>query len=74
MKVISDHIPYSRYISSTITVPESKDITKEWGPGLNRLNGSYNKVTDTEARNNVPTISIYDLKQKIKEDEDDNTR
>lgn len=74
MKVISDHIPYSKYIYSTITVPESSDISKKWSPGLNRLNGTYNKVTETEERNNRPTISIFDLKKQIKEDEDDNTR
>jgi hypothetical protein len=72
MKVISDHIPYSKYISSTITVPESREITKTWTPGLNRLNKTYNKVTDTEGRNNKPTISIYDLRKQM--EEDDNTR
>jgi hypothetical protein len=72
MKVISDHIPYSKYISSTITVPESREITKTWTPGLNRLNKTYNKVTDTEERNNKPTISIYDLRKQM--EEDDNTR
>jgi hypothetical protein len=74
MKVISDHISYSRYITSTITVPEPKEIGKNWSPGLNRLYSTYNKVTETEDRNNVPTISIFDLKKQIKEDEENNRR
>lgn len=72
MKVVSDHISYSRYISSTITIPEDTSISKGWSPGINRLNSTYNKVTDIEERNNVPTISIYDLKKQI--EEDDNIR
>jgi hypothetical protein len=74
MKVISDHISYSRYITSTITVPEPKEIGKNWSPVLNRLYSTYNKVTETEDRNNVPTISIFDLKKQIKEDEENNRR
>lgn len=72
IKAISDHIPYSRYIFASITVADEE--AKQWGPSLNALYGTYNKVDDREEHNNKPNVSIYDLAKQMREDMEDNQR
>ena len=73
-KIISDHIPYSKYIFSTITVKEDADRAKEWGPGLNTLYQTYNKVSDVEPNHNKPNKSIFDIHKLMEEDSKINKR
>lgn len=72
MKVISDHIPYSKYIFSTITVKEPE--SSEWGPGLNRLYSTYNRVSNDEEKKNQPNRSIFDVRNQMELDKDSNKR
>jgi len=72
VKVISDHIPYSKYVFSTITVQETESI--EWGPGLNRLFSTYNRVSNKEEKRNRPTKSIFDIRKQMELDSKDNKR
>ena len=72
-KIISDHIPYSKYIFSTITVrDDAKD--KIMGPGLNTLYNTYNTVSNTEEKRNQPTKSIWDIRKLMEEDAKENQR
>lgn len=73
-KIISDHIPYSKYIFSTITVQEDAKETSKWGPGLNTLYVSYNKVSDVEAKVNKPNKSIFDIHKLMEQDSKNNKR
>ena len=70
IKVISDRLLSGKNIYCTITVPE----TEEFGPGLNKLWKSYNKVSDMVEHHNVPDKSVYDLQKLIDADKENNRR
>lgn len=72
MKVISDHIPYSKYVFSTIMVQEPESV--EWGPGLNRLYSTYNRISNGEEKRNRPTRSVFDIRKQMELDSKDNKR
>ena len=67
IKVISDRIPFSKFLYCIITIPEQFE---EWGPGMNTLYSTYNKLDDNDEKQNEPDKSIFDINKMIAEDED----
>ena len=67
VKVISDRIPFSKFLYCNITVPEPFD---EWGPGMNTLYSTYNKMDDDDTKQNKPDKTIFEINKMIAEDED----
>ena len=65
VKVISDRIPFSKFIYCSITVP---DNYTEWGPGLNTLYATYNKASDEEEKQNLPDKTAFEIRKMIEED------
>lgn len=50
------------------TIYSGNDAHPEWSPGLNKLWGTYNIVTDTEEHEDVPEITSFDLNKIIQAD------
>ena len=67
MKVVPIKQDYSMDFSCAVTVPRTADYYNGFTQGLNMLFDTYNVVTDTEKRRNVPKIDPFTFKKIVDE-------
>lgn len=66
---------FNKFVYCTFSVAESPNSdAAKFSPGLNKLWNTYNTISDTEEKHNVPDIPPYDLDDIIKDDEKENDR
>ena len=74
IETLPEFLEFNRYFYCSLYVPTTDDKSNKWSPGLNKLWGTYNVVTDTEPKANVPDISSFDMYKLIEEDSKNNIR
>ena len=75
IETLPDQLEFNRYLSCNLFVPDTVDPESlKWSPGLNKLWKTYNTISDTEKRSNVPDISSFEMYSLIEADSKYNKR
>ena len=64
--------PIHAYLTSQVIVEDN--TYEEWGPGLNLMFNTYNKVSDTESKENTPKKTTFEMLDMIEIEKENNRR
>ena len=67
-------IPFNKNIFCTLYVPEKNIEADKFSPGLNKLWGTYNTISDKEEKKNYQDKSVFDFYDFIEKDLENNKR
>lgn len=68
VRTLPYELNYNKDITSMLIVNNESNDEKIWSPGLNKMYGTYNTISNTTPKNNQPIYDIFTYKQLIQND------